>query len=136
MEKTFKTVAYLHIKNKKILLTKSKKKNAFYFAGGKLEQNESEKDALVREIKEELTVELQPESLKKYGVFEAQAYGEPSGINVQIVCFTGKHTGQMRANSEIGDLKFFTYKQYCNMPETAPAVLLALKDLHDKQLIA
>lgn len=54
-------VAALIIKDGKILLTKRAKGNLAYFwefPGGKIEKGESEVDALTREIKEELGVEI------------------------------------------------------------------------------
>ena len=43
------------------------------------EEGESDEAALIRECKEELTVDLAKETIKPYGVFQAQAFGKPDG---------------------------------------------------------
>lgn len=48
-------LAWIYIKNRKILSTRSKGKNVWYIPGGKREKGESGKEALIREVKEELT---------------------------------------------------------------------------------
>lgn len=44
-------IAFLYIKNNKILSTRSKGKEVFYIPGGKREGNESDLETLVREVK-------------------------------------------------------------------------------------
>ena len=51
-------VAWIHIKDKKILATLSKGKKVFYIPGGKREGDETDEQTLFREIKEELDVEV------------------------------------------------------------------------------
>ena len=51
-------LAWIYIRDRRILSTRSKGKNAWYIPGGKKEQGETDKQALVREIKEELTLIL------------------------------------------------------------------------------
>ena len=68
-------LAWIEIKNNKILSTKSFGKNKYYIPGGKRENDEADEQALCREIKEELNVELIPNTLKFMGIFQAQAHG-------------------------------------------------------------
>lgn len=59
--KTIEVVAAIIIKDNKYLVTKrgsGEFKGLFEFPGGKVEQNESCKDALIREIKEELELDI------------------------------------------------------------------------------
>lgn len=71
MQKTFiDKLAYICLKNGKILCTLSKGKSVWYIPGGKREGNETDEQALIREVKEELSVDLVKNSIKKYGVFE------------------------------------------------------------------
>ena len=126
------TVAYIHIVDKRLLLCRAKKHKGFYMPGGKHEEGESDKETLIREVKEEIDVDLIPSSLKYYGTFEAQAYAKPKGVMVRIICYVAEHKGDIKASAEIGELKFFTMSEYLQMEETAPAVLLILKDLKEK----
>lgn len=129
------TVAYVHIKDNKILLVKSKGKDAFYMPGGKREPGEDDTAALIREVKEELAVDLHSKSMRHFGQFEAQAYGKPEGVNVRIICYFGEHQGELEANSEIEESAFFSFDEYFNQPITAPAVKLILTELKEQQLI-
>jgi 8-oxo-dGTP diphosphatase len=123
------TVAYIHIQDNKILLVKSHGKDAFYMPGGKREPGEDDTAALIREVKEELTVDLHPASIKHFGEFQAQAYGKPDGVTVQISCYFGEHQGTLKANAEIEEIAFFSYDEYFAQENTAPAVKLILAAL-------
>ena len=73
-------IALLYIEDGKILSTRSKGKDAYYLPGGKREGNESDLATLVRELKEELSVDIIEDTAKLYGIFEAQAHGKAEGI--------------------------------------------------------
>jgi 8-oxo-dGTP diphosphatase len=72
MHKTYiDKLAYILIQDKKVLTTLSKGKDTWYIPGGKREGNESDHEALIREVEEELTVKLVPDTIRHYGTFEA-----------------------------------------------------------------
>lgn len=102
-------LAWLEIQNNTVLSTRSKNKSVFYFPGGKRELGETDAQALIREIREELTVELQIDSLQYIGTFEAQADGHQSGIIVRMTCYGGKYIGELKAASEIEELAWLSY---------------------------
>ncbi len=102
-------LAWLYIDNRKVLSTRSKGKDTFYFPGGKRETNESDAAALIREIKEELTVDLLPGSLKFFGTFEAQAHGHAAGIQVTMTCYEAHYNGTLKANAEIDEIVWLTF---------------------------
>ena len=95
-------LAWIEIQNNSILSTRSKGKEVFYFPGGKREFGETDATALIREIKEELSVELLANTLKYIGTFEAQADGHQLGIIVRMICYSGKFVGELQCSSEIG----------------------------------
>ena len=107
---TIDKLAWIEIKNKKILSTRTKGKDTFYIPGGKRKPNESDHEALIREISEELNVELNRDSLKYFGTFEAQAHGHKEGILVRMTCYTGSYSGEMSASSEIEEFVWFNHK--------------------------
>ncbi|MEK6909452.1 MAG: NUDIX domain-containing protein, partial [Candidatus Aenigmatarchaeota archaeon] len=76
-------LAWVRIEDRKILVTRSKGKDVWYIPGGKREQGESDQEALIREIREELSVDLILETIKYVGTFKAQAHGKPEGVLVQ-----------------------------------------------------
>jgi 8-oxo-dGTP diphosphatase len=69
MKKTIEVVAALIEKNKKILLCQRKEADSYgllwEFPGGKVERNESFFEAIKREIKEELNIEIGPQQIIK-----------------------------------------------------------------------
>lgn len=102
-------LAWIEIKDNAILLTKSFGKDKYYIPGGKRESGETDEQALVREIHEELSVMIDKSSLNFIGVFEAQAHAQPEGIFVRMTCYSGNYLGELRANSEIEAIKWFHY---------------------------
>ena len=125
-------LAYIHLQDKKVLVTLSKGKDKWYIPGGKREEGESDDQALIREVKEELTVDLLPETIQFYGTFEAQAHGQPEGVMVRMTCYMADYSGKLQANAEIDKVDFFTYDQKL---ETSFVDHLIFDDLLEKGLI-
>ncbi len=101
-------LAFIYIIDRKILSTRSKGKDAWYIPGGKREDNESDQEALIREVKEELTVDLKPETINYLETFKAQAHGKPEGVMVQMTCYTADFTGDIEPSSEIAEIAWLT----------------------------
>jgi ADP-ribose pyrophosphatase YjhB (NUDIX family) len=99
-------LAWIYLKDKKILVTRSKGKDVWYIPGGKREQGESEQQALMREIREELSVDLLPETLQYVGTFKAQAHGKPEGVFVQMTCYSGDFIGELQPATEIEEMTY------------------------------
>ncbi|EFH81892.1 NUDIX hydrolase [Ktedonobacter racemifer] len=102
-------LAWIYIVDGRILSTRSRNKDTYYIPGGKREQGESDQEALIREIKEELSVDLIPETIKFFGEFVAQAHGHAEGIEVQMRCYTADFDGQLTAASEIEEIAWLTH---------------------------
>jgi len=133
MQKTYvDKLAYIFIQDGKILVSLSKGKDTWYIPGGKREAGESDQEALIREVEEELTVNLIFDTIKKYGVFEAQAHGKPEGTIVRMTCYTADFEGQLQPSAEIDKLDFFNYSRKL---ETSPVDHLIFDDLKKKGLI-
>lgn len=103
-------LAWIEIRDKKILSTLSHGKTAYYIPGGKREIGETDQEALCREIKEELSVDLIPDTLHYLETFEGQAHGHPQGTIVKMTCYTGKYQGTLKAASEIAELIWLSYE--------------------------
>lgn len=133
MDQTFiDKLAYIHLKDKKVLITLSRGKDTWYIPGGKREGNETDEEALIREVKEELTVDLVLGTIKHYGTFETQAHGKPEGTIVRMTCYTADFEGDLQPSSEIEKMDYFTYAQR----HLASFVdLLIFDDLKEKGLI-
>jgi len=125
-------IAFLHLENGELLSTRSKGNDAYYIPGGKREGNESDLETLVREVKEELTVDIRPETAKLYGIFEAQAHGKAEGVLVRMTCYTAEFDGTPGASSEIEELRWLTT---ADMEIISPVDKLIFTDLHEKGLL-
>ena len=133
MEKQFiDKLAYIHLKGQKILVTLSNGKDTWYIPGGKREPGESDREALIREVQEELTVELIPGTIQHYGTFEAQAHGKPPGTIVRMTCYTAEYEGTLKPAAEINRVDFFTFAQ---KSLTSPVDHLIFDDLKFKEFI-
>ncbi|SCG39916.1 NUDIX hydrolase [Micromonospora humi] len=102
-------VTWLRVENGAILSTRSHGKNVYYLPGGKREDGESDLDTLVREVQEELSVDVDPDSAVFTGVFEAQAHGHADGVMVRMRCYTADYRGTLRPAAEIAELAWLTY---------------------------
>jgi 8-oxo-dGTP diphosphatase len=101
-------IAWLHLVDHRILSTRSRGKDVYYLPGGKREPGESDTETLVREIREELTVEITEPTIEPSGVFEAEAHGH-AGTLVRMTCYTADYTGTLTASSEIDEIAWLAY---------------------------
>lgn len=101
-------LAWIYIKDRKILSTRSKGKDAWYIPGGKRENGESDTQALIREVKEELMVDLVPDTIKYLETFKAQAHGMPEGVFVQMTCYNAEYKGELQPAAEIEEMSWLT----------------------------
>lgn len=125
-------VAWVRVEDGKILSTRSKGKDTYYLPGGKREAGESDQETLVREIREELTVAVLPETVEPLGVYEAQAHGHGAGIVVRMTCYTGDYEGTLAPSSEIEEVVWLSY---ADRDEVSPVDQIIFDDLRDKGLL-
>lgn len=125
-------LAWIEIQDGKVLVARSRGKDAFYIPGGKRENGESDAEALIREIQEELSVTVQEDSMKYYGTFSAQAHGKPEGTIVQMTCYQGSYVGRIQADSEIEEIDWLNYHQN---ELVAPVDKIIFLDLYEKGLL-
>ncbi|HEX9513311.1 MAG TPA: NUDIX domain-containing protein [Puia sp.] len=133
--KTLITAGLVAIKNRKLLLAFSNNKQAFYLPGGKADEGETTLTALVREVQEELNVELDPGGLTFYGHIAAPAFGEPEGILMAQDCFRYELREEPRPAAEIGALRYFDTAAYRDEPQQVPGVIMVMQQLQQDNLI-
>lgn len=126
-------IAFLYIKDGKILSTLSKGKDTYYIPGGKREGIETDEETLIRECKEELTIDINKDTIKYYGTFEAQAHGKAEGILVKMTCYTADFEGKLQPDSEIQEIRWLDYSNLS--VKISPVDKLIFKDLYEKNLI-
>eukprot|EP01132_Coremiostelium_polycephalum_P004140 gene4140-5180_t len=126
--KSLPTAGLIIIENKKLLLAFSKNKNAYYLPGGKIDDGESSEQALIREIKEELNIDLDESKLQKYHHITALAYGESPPLRMEQDCYLytlQDHQKPIQPSNEISDVQYFNLKEYQNQPVQVEGVIIA-----------
>ncbi|WP_310396960.1 NUDIX domain-containing protein [Hymenobacter sp.] len=126
-------IAWLHLHGGRLLSTRSRGKDRYYLPGGKREAGETDTQALVREIKEELTVDLDPASLAHVGTWDAPAHGHPEGVLVRMTCYRARYAGHLRPAAEIEELAWLTYR---DRPRVSAVDQLIFDSLRERGLLA
>src|SRR5438552_17864455 len=92
LQKTIRlvTAGLIVLNHRQLLLAYSNNKQAFYLPGGNADKGETTYQALIREIREELNVNLAPHDLEFYSHITAPAFGEKAGIIMEQDCFIAK----------------------------------------------
>lgn len=125
-------IALIYLKDGEILSTLSKGKDIYYIPGGKREGMEIDEETLIRECKEEITIDIRKDTIKYYGTFQTQAHGKAEGILVKMTCYMAEFDGEIKASSEIEEIKWLSYK---DLDKISPVDKLIFTDLHEKGLI-
>ena len=126
-------LAWLYLKEGKLLSTRSKGKSVYYIPGGKREKGETDQQALVREIREELSVDLVADSIQYAGRFKDQAHGHAQGIEVQMTCYWAEYSGKLAPAAEIAEMVWLTYADH---EKISPVDKLIFDWLHEQKLLA
>lgn len=125
-------IAWICVQDRRVLCTRTKGKDVFYMPGGKLEVGESDWQALSREIREELSVDLVAGTLTEVTVVEAWAHGYSEQTQVRMKCFQADYRGAISPNSEIEEIAWFSFQ---DRERCAPAAQRVLEYLKKRQLI-
>lgn len=125
-------LAWLYLNDQRLLGARSRGKTLYYLPGGKREAGESDEAALLREVKEELTIDLMPATITYVGTFQAQADGKPPGTEVKMTCYQAEFTGTIQVAAEIAEVHWLTHqdKAHCS-----PVMQLILDWLKAHELI-
>lgn len=87
------SLAWIHVRDRRLLSVRTTGKTKFYLPGGKREPGEGDVAGLCREIREELGITLDPLSFRFFAALEEQADGFADGRLVRMTCYTAAHEG-------------------------------------------
>ncbi len=102
-------IGFLDNKDKKLLLAVSKNNDTWFIPGEKREPGEIDNEALIREIKEELSIDIKPETITYFTSLEGEFYGKPKGTKVKIAYYIREYIGEVHPHTEIKKLGYFTF---------------------------
>ncbi|WP_455430324.1 NUDIX hydrolase [Paenibacillus lacisoli] len=125
-------IAWIHLSEGRLLAARSHGKEHYYIPGGKRETGENDHEALIREVKEELSVQIQQETIQSCGTFEAQADGKAEGIKVVMACYLAKYEGTLHAAAEIAEIAWLSYK---DRERVSSVSQLVMEQLHEQGLL-
>ncbi|MBS1915811.1 MAG: NUDIX domain-containing protein [Bacteroidetes bacterium] len=129
------TAGLVVVNQGKLLLAFSNNKQAWYLPGGKIDNNETAVEALIREIREELNIELNEPGLKFYIHISATAFGEVTGIIMEQDCFLYELKETPRPSAEIKDIRYFNCYDYSFEEKQVPGVIMILEKLKKDGLV-
>lgn len=89
----------------RVLMVRKRGTRAFIHPGGKRRPGESSRQTLLRELNEELGIQVVPGSLVRLGCFEEWAVNEP-GLRVRSEVFLVRPLGHPRPQAEISELRW------------------------------
>ncbi|WP_330253201.1 NUDIX domain-containing protein [Nocardia sp. NBC_00565] len=124
-ERTLTSVAWLCVENGRLLAVRTEGRDAFYLPGGKPEPGETLAGALVREVREEVGVELAAHRITPVVTITAPAHGRP-GMLVEMHCFRAPGHGTPAPAAEIAEMAWLGPD---DAHRCAPAVVRALHHL-------
>jgi len=129
------TAGLVALKNRKLLLAFSNNKRAFYLPGGKTNRNETSQAALIREMREELNILINPDELRFYTHIRVQAYGEKEGTIMEQDCFIHDLKQLPEPGAEIKRVHYFDSFSYSLESEQVPGVIILMQQLKRDNLI-
>lgn len=124
-------LAWILIRQGRVLMTRNKGRELFYFPGGMREPGESDAQALVREIDEELRAAIDEATMAH--VVTVQAPGDGGGPELRMICYTAGHRGELIPDHEIAELAWLSH---ADRDRVSPADQLVFDALHSAGQLA
>lgn len=107
MKKVIDKLSWIPVRDRTILFARSRGQELFYCPGGKREAGETDEQALLREIREETGVILDPATMRHWHTFIGPSVAAPD-IDVKLTCYDAVGDREPVAMSEIEELAWFT----------------------------
>lgn len=97
-------LAWIYVRDRRLLAVRSYGKQRFYIPGGKRDPGETDHQALIREVKEELNVDLIQNSIEPALKFTTQADEKTAGTQLTMTCYYANYSGTLSIASEIEEM--------------------------------
>jgi len=125
--KKLESVAWLYELDGKVLCVRTKGKDKYFIPGGKMEPGETRKAGLIREVREELSIDLIPDTIShRFSVVDV-AYGLED-TELEMHCYSADFAGRIVPGAEIEAIKWVdTLQIEVCAPAAQKAVLNVLR---------
>ena len=127
--KVIETANWILRDGDKILSVRSRGRDRFYLPGGKIDPGETARDAIIREVAEELGVTLIDDSIREIGTFSGRGHSQPDGAIVRMTCFSADYHGTLAPAREIAELRWLTQRERDLMAPMGQKITAALFDI-------
>ena len=121
---TMTSVGWLHVRDGRLLGVRTRGRDRFYLPGGKPEPGETDEEALVREVREELGLELA--EVRPAFTIDAPAHGLAAPTELTMHCFHARAVGEPRPAREIEELAWLRIPVDARAAPAVHAVLARL----------
>lgn len=96
------------IKDRRVLVERSTGKEYFIHPGGKIEPGETPKQAVVRELKEEFSIDVDESDLELFDTNTAPAANSPEVLVHMEVFLVKRWRGEINPDNEVEELRWLT----------------------------
>ncbi|GHC78142.1 DNA mismatch repair protein MutT [Nocardiopsis terrae] len=122
-------LAWVHVRDGRLLCVRPEGKDLLYVPGGKREPGESDEEAVTRETLEEVSVALRPGTFQRVAAIDQEAHDQAPGTRVRLLCYGAEHDGEIVPDNEILETVWISYaeRDLC-----APAVRDLVEVLHER----
>jgi 8-oxo-dGTP diphosphatase len=104
------------IRDRRLLLTRTRGKEAFVAPGGKLEAGETAIECLARELREELGIGIAAANVAPFGTYLAAAVYDPAKQLEMQVFVVSAWDGEPRPSREVEEVRWVTSAETRDLP--------------------
>jgi 8-oxo-dGTP diphosphatase len=117
------------VRDRRLLMVTARGRDVLYLPGGKVEPGETGAEAVVREALEEVSVTLDPATVRALFTVSEQAHGEPEGRRVEMTLFAAETSDEPRPAAEVGAISWVTSRDADRCPPAGVETLRRMSAL-------